>query len=281
MAKPKAKTLQERMGFTDPDLKTPGHDAIMLWLDDAVKVSFHDWMDVHDWTADEHALLQKRASAWQRYAKRTTDVIEKAQGEMQQYAGHGDGWQKDYFDRAQASKDTAEAALTSGPPPMTLPDFPTLTPSLTKWEHPIITGNSYTVGFIDLMVTYQHPSLTYDEYYNSSEWRAWDYAWEIRQCERRVFFEVKTAIPSLGELMRQLTLYQSHSQYQETITVEGRYGAHAGDRCTPRIFVVCPDARFADKIREQGFGFIQCPGAPTNGHGHAKDDGWLFGRQKL
>jgi len=28
-----AKTLQERMGFKDPDLTTPKHDEIMLWLD--------------------------------------------------------------------------------------------------------------------------------------------------------------------------------------------------------------------------------------------------------
>lgn len=30
---PKAKTMQERFGFSDPDLKTPEHDAIMMWLD--------------------------------------------------------------------------------------------------------------------------------------------------------------------------------------------------------------------------------------------------------
>ena len=30
---PKAKTLQERFGFSDPDLKRPEHDEIMVWLD--------------------------------------------------------------------------------------------------------------------------------------------------------------------------------------------------------------------------------------------------------
>lgn len=30
----KAKPLQERFGFLDEDLKTPGHDALMLWIDE-------------------------------------------------------------------------------------------------------------------------------------------------------------------------------------------------------------------------------------------------------
>jgi hypothetical protein len=33
IAKNRAKTLQEKFGFKDDDLKTPAHDAIMLWLD--------------------------------------------------------------------------------------------------------------------------------------------------------------------------------------------------------------------------------------------------------
>src|SRR5262245_48808588 len=53
MAKPKAKTLQERMGFTDPDLKTPGHDAIMLYLDGQVKDSLARWLDLKWTDADQ------------------------------------------------------------------------------------------------------------------------------------------------------------------------------------------------------------------------------------
>lgn len=33
MAEPKIKTLLERMGFADPDLKNPAHDDIIKWLD--------------------------------------------------------------------------------------------------------------------------------------------------------------------------------------------------------------------------------------------------------
>ena len=33
MTKPKANTLQQKMGFFDEDLKMPKHDELMLWLD--------------------------------------------------------------------------------------------------------------------------------------------------------------------------------------------------------------------------------------------------------
>src|SRR5690349_21525027 len=39
---PKAKTLQERMGFRDDELSTPKHDEIMLWLDENVRSLFPD-----------------------------------------------------------------------------------------------------------------------------------------------------------------------------------------------------------------------------------------------
>jgi hypothetical protein len=34
MAAPKTKTLQQRFGFVDEDLKTPAHDALMFWIDE-------------------------------------------------------------------------------------------------------------------------------------------------------------------------------------------------------------------------------------------------------
>jgi len=36
MAAPKAKSVQERFGFLDEDLKTPAHDALMFWIDENI-----------------------------------------------------------------------------------------------------------------------------------------------------------------------------------------------------------------------------------------------------
>jgi hypothetical protein len=34
---PKAKTIAERFGFRDPELTTPRHDEIMMWLDENIE----------------------------------------------------------------------------------------------------------------------------------------------------------------------------------------------------------------------------------------------------
>lgn len=53
MAPPKQRSLMEQLGFSDPELKTPQHDAIVTWLDD----NAHRLFDVEgadgDW-APEH-----------------------------------------------------------------------------------------------------------------------------------------------------------------------------------------------------------------------------------
>ena len=56
----------------------------------------------------------------------------------------------------------------------------------------------------------------------------------------KVLFEVKSAIRSLGELLRELRFYKQH----------------AGDT---KIVVVCHDDTFAHIIKEQGFFFHKCP----------------------
>ena len=59
----------------------------------------------------------------------------------------------------------------------------------------------------------------------------------VKWSSGKAFFEVKTEIPSLGELMRQLQLYRQY--------LRGNW------------FVVSPDTRFRDTLIEQGVGFIE------------------------
>ena len=55
-----------------------------------------------------------------------------------------------------------------------------------------------------------------------------------------VLFEVKSAIRSLGEILRELRFYKQHAERTQ-------------------IVVVCDDDQFAPLIREQGFMFHKCP----------------------
>lgn len=90
------------------------------------------------------------------------------------------------------------------------------------WEKPISAKNGFLVGFVDMRVDVLFNPLD-DDYWN----------WEP------FLFEVKPAIYSVGELIRQIRMYQ---QYQE-----GTY------------IVVSPDDRFASVLAGQGIEFLKAP----------------------
>lgn len=147
MAAPKIKTLLERMGFADPDLKNPAHDDIIKWLDRNM----------------EDVLMQ---------------VLE----------------------------------LQERPKVLR-----------TRWETPVrqTKQGGQLFGCIDLMATI-----------------------EIRLETMRVIFEAKTKMETLGELFRQLRIYQ-----------EGWIGDNAVWHMP--FVVVSPDDREVEIIRQQGFKFLK------------------------
>jgi hypothetical protein len=143
MAIPKAKTLQEKFGFMDSDIKKPEHDEMIRWIDDNI-----------------------------------LDIL------------------------------MVEFGCAARPKGIR-----------TRWE-PVVrqtSGGGGIIGFVDFIA---------------------------RQSDRRIVFEAKTAIESLGVLFRQVRMYQ-----------EGYI-----DGCPiyeMPIVVVCPDDTHATTIREQGLRFIK------------------------
>jgi len=99
-----------------------------------------------------------------------------------------------------------------------------------KWEHEVICKNgSYktVVGFIDIMAEI-HGVFDYDP------------KSVIQSYNRKpVFIEIKTEIPVLGELIRQMRAYQ---------TYEGFYNVY---------IIVSPDDRHEKILNEQGFYFYK------------------------
>jgi hypothetical protein len=262
VAKPKAKTLQERMGFVDADLKAPGHDAVMLWLDDqatpeqlAVWIGRSDWSrDERDKTAkmDEYVEQYKRyhqselANAQQRVAERQKHV----EYVMKRHAEEPSVWTERNIESARRDLEDAKNALLlsermaseatemRAPP---IPAWPGLKIIRKQWEMPVLSG-TYTVGFVDLALHYTYPVLNADNgqvYENYSVRQKTLPSWKISWMEQQLYFEVKTTIPSLGELLRQLSVYRTY------LTTGGKW-----DRHEPSIAVVSPDIRYADKIKE-------------------------------
>lgn len=155
MAKPKAKTIQQRFGFLDDDLIKPDHDEIMIWLDKLVR--------------EQHVL--------------------------------------------EALVDGADVELRE-----------------VVWEFPI-NSKGYIIGFVDMVIGVSF----YDSLNKHNQWL-------------KIGFEVKTEIPSLGELFRQLRMYQSYTAFSNPIM----------------YVVVSPENKFTDQLIEQGIGYMNYP------------DGWIL-----
>ena len=93
------------------------------------------------------------------------------------------------------------------------------------WEYPI-TSNSYIIGFVDLNVKI---FFTINEF-NGDEWSSYEDWFTLN-------FEVKTTIPSLGELFRQINMYREYDK--------------------SRFIIVSPDNKFCEQIESQGLKFLK------------------------
>lgn len=206
MAKPKAQTLQQRFGFRDPELSTPKHDEMMLWLDSNIESVVN------------------------------TLVYE-------------DGWDIEWLIQKEY-EDVTQEDLRALP----VPSKPSYKVVKKIWEHPITTqqsrgyGNKYTVGFADMLVAYEKPYLAlggieWPSSYSSRKPRRKEdepLHWFIRSDREYLLFEVKPAIPSLGELIRQIRHYETYIDIP--------------------FAVLCADDRFASQLIEQGINFFKYTG---------------------
>lgn len=191
-------TYQSRMAFGDEDLKSSKHDAIMLWLDKNLQDLITPVFPRGSWTDAE-------LTAFNRQVQSAIKEIYNAE------------------DRQKAQAKVAAFTLPIRPEPVI---------QRRVWEKPVM-GYNGPVGFIDFYVSVGVASLAawYDR-------PGQDVELAIHSDQKILCFEVKAALPSLGELIRQVRFYQSHEP-------------------DARFFIVAADNRYAETLREQGIGFIQ------------------------
>jgi hypothetical protein len=204
----KAVTLQQRFGFQDHELTTPAHDSIMLWLDEYIP------------TFLDHTFGEIAAGRW----------AESERREKRRWSRHVEYNQSS----ARRCESPQEADLTNPP------SRPGL--FLSKvWEAPIKNG-SFLIGFVDMLVTAKFPELELTIFDDSRMETKTPPKWDVNWISLpHALFEVKPHISSLGEVIRQVRMYETY--------------VNLGDR----FFVVCPDARFAQQLEAQSIGFLQCP----------------------
>jgi hypothetical protein len=97
------------------------------------------------------------------------------------------------------------------------------------WEHPIMS-KAYIIGFCDMLVDVQ-PALERPKFYLTDKF------FDTHGHTIRSYFEVKPTIPSLGEVIRQIRMYQEYTNSPWSI--------------------VSPDDRFQRQLEAQGIGFVK------------------------
>lgn len=166
----KPQTLQEKFGFHDDDLKTPQHDAIMMWLDTSIR---QDAAEVFGFGKSWSETAGKRIVA-----------------SFEEY--------REYCKTKNYTQHTLE-----------IPTLPERTPPEIlgcTWEHPIQNHQSKWIsGFIDLRVDIRVPTLQVDE----TRWYQ-GFTVQRFLAQRIYLIEAKPKITSIGETIRQIRFYQQH-----------------------------------------------------------------------
>jgi hypothetical protein len=123
-----------------------------------------------------------------------------------------------------------------------LPQFPGVSVDSKIWEAPVL-DRTFTIGFVDMLCNFVVPELVR----GCQEWGMRLSHGLCDQCVLEtlryrisVAFEVKTEIPSIGETVRQIRLYQTYMRDSQ-------------------FFVVTPDLRWQDLLRGQGIGVVAYP----------------------
>lgn len=230
VTKNRASTLQQQFGFLDADLKTPAHDAIMVWLDREVErlAAAYFGPPVAP-TPEAVKKLKDEARLYERNHRPYRPIKAPSLPLLPQQNAPGDVVRPPYVPFSQEPEPSDWPGL--GDPP----ELPTEWMKIDRtWEYPIKTVSGFVVGFVDMRVLVSYPHLAWEPENGVIHW-----VWKWYPAIGQLLYEVKSAITSVGETIRQIRLYQTAQQ---------------GD-----YFIVSPDARFASVLEGQGIHFVQVP----------------------
>jgi len=244
LMKPKAKTLQERLGFLDDELTKPEHDEMMIWLDANIDTIVVDLFPT-EWTAAERAAHERQIEdARLVFAKRlisgadlAPDVAQHARllkAEIEHWRKHGDVHkEREHMNRLDGF---LRGVAADTPVPAVAPDRPPFRVVKKEWEVPVLNG-TFPIGFIDFSVTGVKSGMRLD---GIEEHGAFNPVWKPNPIDVNLLFEVKPKIDSLGALMRQINKYRIYKRNSQ-------------------ILVLSPDERFRHHIESQDIRFVKYP----------------------
>lgn len=258
MNKPKAQTLQQKMGFFDEDLKKPKHDEIMLWLDSNIETIINNLFN-KPFTENEIDLIKARETE---KIKSIIGALETSIKNIEVELSLSDAERaekkigfiyssskEDLLKRLELLKSKKEILENFDINKPEIYKKPRITKISKKWELPVSNGNlhnPFTIGFIDFAASFNVPKLEfsglgYTQSHSSgkityTDISVSDLRFEYTRQSRNIYVEVKSEITSLGELIRQINQYKSY--------LNGDY------------YVLCPDNKYKELLKEQGINSI-------------------------
>ncbi|TSJ44981.1 hypothetical protein [Fluviicola chungangensis] len=250
MAAPKAKSLQQKLGFFDEDLKNPTHDEILKWVDLNIEKVINDVYNLHDWNSEVVKALENH----------TEKIVRKECG---LYKNKKEKLLADIVTKYDPTSEKEQLAIVEKRLNILnsfnglsneLPVRSKFKVSKKQWEFTVCnqTTNHRTgyqsskniIGFVDMRVEIECTKLTVngidfenEEVYDNIEWIQTEKDEYRQPLKYDIYIEVKTKIPSLGELFRQLNTYKEF--------VKGSF------------LVICPDDSEKEVIVSQGFNFYK------------------------
>lgn len=249
----RAKSMIERLGFKDPELGTPQHDEIVKWIERNVEDLLQTLFPTEPWQEAEIDRLRnkiKSAIEWQRknLERQSAEIQKRLDIDKNPEIGlaisglkvFGGDLQREKALELEKTQQELKRIDMDKWGDLGVPPEVSLAKAGSKWWEFTIKKREAVVGFVDFVVDAELPYLTVKGFDGSSygatnskpEWR-------IGNRTKRVYFEAKVKIPSLGELIRQIRFYQTYE---------------------PGIYVVVsPDDRDAEILQSQGIRFIKCP----------------------
>lgn len=280
MAKPKAKTLQQRLGFFDDDLKKPEHDDIIKWTDKNMESILFKLYGLENWSdkakddlkgkvekiiskdlSDEKESLEKLKSEFDKQS----EFLKKDKVDLTKEPD--DSWKKERVARQEKEfKEQKSKIEKSEKKIIYLEAFKGLGNELPKRDKPRITEKiwEYTVtnqshnqntgyksakniiGFVDMKVNFIFNKLTVTGIDFKEEKITGKIEWS--QTEKRHHDSNKLLNHNVFiEVKTQITtlgeLFRQLNTYKEYLQ---------GD-----FLVVCPDDSEKETIESQGFRFIK------------------------
>ncbi len=261
MARPRGQTLQQRFGFLDDDLKMSSHDDIMTWLTEHIEQVIIELFWDSAWPADERRLVEQEAQAVVNQTAAALVLTEwQARAVLAEKIGLNTIHAADAVQRAAIERSIPDLIRASQQQAaeyrrrytgLTLPPRPLFAVDKVVWELPLQTQSKFLVGFVDLYVAVRQPRLALTGYTYADRGTGLEvYRCASDPCTLRavvsdhwqampVYFEVKATLPSAGELIRQIRMYQEY--------VQGEW------------VVVSPDDRHRRILEGQGIQFYQAP----------------------